>query len=83
MLFQVAIDMAKKLGSGELKPKPRKSNLIEKVMETVTGYDFGKNFLFNKVRGQVMKMTGGLYPAPLRIIEVARTRMDKGEKVRL
>lgn len=80
-LEQVAIETAKKLGSGELTPKPRKPSMMEKGMNILTGYDFGKNFLFNKVRGTVMKASGGLYPAPLRILDVSRTRMDKGEKV--
>ncbi len=82
-LEEVSVQLAKKLGSGELKPAPRKLGLMEKAMNTLVGYKFGKDFLFNKVRGQVMKMSAGLYPAPLRILDIARTRMDKGEKVRL
>ena len=33
-------------------------------------YEFGRNFVFNKAKGTVMKQTKGLYPAPLKIIEV-------------
>lgn len=40
------------------------------VMDLILSYDAGKNFVFNKAKGQVMKMTKGLYPAPLKIIEV-------------
>ena len=34
------------------------------------GYDFGRNFVFNKAKAQVMKASGGHYPAPLKILEV-------------
>lgn len=30
-------------------------------------YEFFRNFVFNKARAQVMKMSGGLYPAPLKV----------------
>ena len=44
-------------------------------------YDMGKNFIFNQVKGQVMKMTGGLYPAPLKIIEVIALGSDLAKLV--
>lgn len=40
-------------------------------MDFVLSYDIGKNFIFNKARSQVMKMSKGLYPAPLKILEVS------------
>ena len=40
--------------------------------------DFVKNKIFDTARKQVMKMTNGLYPAPLKILEVIRTGVDKG-----
>jgi enoyl-CoA hydratase/long-chain 3-hydroxyacyl-CoA dehydrogenase len=39
-------------------------------MNKMMGYDFGKNFVFNKAKAQVMKASGGHYPAPLKILEV-------------
>ncbi|XP_005110023.1 trifunctional enzyme subunit alpha, mitochondrial [Aplysia californica] len=79
-LEQVAVQTARDLAAGRLKRTPRKKGMSDKIMDKLLGYDFGKNFVFNKAKGQVMKMTGGLYPAPLKILEVVRTGLDKGLK---
>jgi enoyl-CoA hydratase/long-chain 3-hydroxyacyl-CoA dehydrogenase len=39
-------------------------------MDFAMGYDFARNMLINQVRGKVMKQTQGMYPAPLKIIDV-------------
>ena len=36
------------------------------------------NIVFKKARETVMKMTNGLYPAPLKIIDVVKTGLQKG-----
>merc|ERR1719187_760119 len=51
-----------------------------KAMNTALQYDLVKDQVFKKARGQVMKMSGGLYPAPLKILDVVRAGLDKGEK---
>lgn len=38
-----------------------------------------KDKIFETARKQVMKSTNGLYPAPLKILDVIRTGVDKGE----
>ena len=43
------------------------------------GVKFVRDKIFDKARGQVMKMTNGLYPSPLKIIEVVKTGLEKGE----
>lgn len=47
-------------------------------MKWALQYDAVKDFVFNKAKGTVMKATYGLYPAPLKILEVVRTGLDKG-----
>ncbi|XP_041358074.1 trifunctional enzyme subunit alpha, mitochondrial-like isoform X2 [Gigantopelta aegis] len=79
-LEDVAIKTAKGLSNGSITKAPRKKGLPEKVMDVLMKYDMGKDYIFKQVKGQVMKMTGGLYPAPLKIIEVARIGIDKGKK---
>lgn len=37
-----------------------------------------RNYIFNQVKGKVMGQTKGLYPAPLRILEVIKTGVEKG-----
>lgn len=79
-LEEVAIKRAKDLASGDLKVNRGPKNLMEKVMGTALQYDFVKDQVFKKAKGTVLKMTGGLYPAPLKILQVIRTGLDKGPK---
>jgi len=79
-LEEVAITTAKKLASGDLKPKRGPKNATEKITKKALQYDFVKDFIFNKAKAGVMKATNGVYPAPLEILKVMRTGLDKGEK---
>lgn len=78
-LEEVAVQSARGLADGTLKKTPKKKGIQDKVMDKVLSYDMGKDFVFNKAKAQVMKMTSGLYPAPLKILEVVRTGLDKGQ----
>uniref|UniRef100_T1GGR3 Enoyl-CoA hydratase n=1 Tax=Megaselia scalaris TaxID=36166 RepID=T1GGR3_MEGSC len=78
-LESVAIQVAKDLSNGKLKVNREKTGLTNKVMEFAFGLDFVKDQVFKKARQQVMKMSNGLYPAPLKILDVIRTSVDKGE----
>lgn len=42
------------------------------------GYDSLREYLFKKTKDTVMKQSYGHYPAPLGIIEVVRTGIEKG-----
>ncbi|KAJ8982061.1 hypothetical protein NQ317_001470, partial [Molorchus minor] len=77
-LETVAIDVAKQLASGKLTPE-RKQSLPDRVLKFLLNYGWVKDQVFKKAKAQVMKMSGGLYPAPLKILEVVRTGADKGE----
>ncbi|XP_050403951.2 trifunctional enzyme subunit alpha, mitochondrial isoform X1 [Patella vulgata] len=79
-LEDVAIQTARGLANGTVKKTPRKLGLQDKIMNTMMQYEMGRNFVFNKAKGQVMKLSGGLYPAPLKILEVARTGIEKGKE---
>ncbi|XP_013070418.2 trifunctional enzyme subunit alpha, mitochondrial-like [Biomphalaria glabrata] len=79
-LEQVAIQTARDLVSGALKKTPKKKALPDKVMDLMLKYDVGRNFVFNKAKTQVMKLSRGLYPAPLKIIEVVKKGVEKGPK---
>lgn len=78
-LEAVAIDVAKQLAAGKLKVD-RKKKLPDKVLQYALQFGWVKDQIFNRARKQVMKLSGGLYPAPLRILDVVRTRLDKGEE---
>lgn len=66
-LEEVAIQTARDIAAGKLKINRAKSGLMDKVMDFALGFDFVKDKVFGKARQQVMKLTGGLYPAPLKV----------------
>lgn len=77
-LENVAIGVAKDLSTGKLKVTREKTGLVAQATEFVMGIDFVKDQIFKKARQQVMKMSGGLYPAPLKILDIVRVGADKG-----
>lgn len=76
-LEETAIKAAKDLASGKLKVDRSKKGMA-KLTEMAFGYEFVRNYVFKKAHEQVMKMSNGLYPAPLKILEVIRTGVEKG-----
>lgn len=70
--------VAKDLANGKLKPDRGPKSLTDKIMSWALTTEFVKNQVFSRAQAQVMKMSGGLYPAPLKILEVIRTGLDKG-----
>jgi len=77
-LEEVAMGVAKGLADGTVKKSSRKKGLMDKVMDFALQYDMGKDMLIKQVKGKVMKMTQGKYPAPLKIIDTVKTTLDKG-----
>lgn len=77
-LEQVAVEIAKQIATGKLKVDRSKKPLTDKVLNFALQYNWVKDQIFGKAKAQVMKMSGGLYPAPLKILEVIRTGIDKG-----
>ena len=77
-LEEIAIKSAKNLATGDLKVNRKPKGLMNKVMDSALQYDKVKDYVFNQAKGKVIKMTNGLYPAPLKILEVVRAGLDKG-----
>lgn len=77
-LETVAVQVARDLASGKMKINRQKSGLVAKLTDFAFGFDFVKDKVFQKARQQVMKLSGGLYPAPLKILDVIRVGADKG-----
>ncbi|KAJ8916200.1 hypothetical protein NQ315_016339 [Exocentrus adspersus] len=78
-LEKVAVDVAKQLAAGKLKTE-RKKSLQDRILKFALQYNWVKDQILGRARKQVMKLSGGLYPAPLKILDVVRTSLDKGEK---
>ncbi|XP_078612366.1 trifunctional enzyme subunit alpha, mitochondrial-like isoform X1 [Branchiostoma floridae x Branchiostoma japonicum] len=78
-LEDVALDVARGLAAGKVSTA-RKQNLQSRLVNWALQYEFVRTRLFGMVKGQVMKQTKGLYPAPLKIIEVVKTGIEKGKE---
>lgn len=80
-LEKVAMQTAQNLASGQLKyPKPT-PNIIQKAMRYALRAEPVRNFFFSRVRQKVLKQTKGLYPAPLKALEVLKSSLAKGPKI--
>ncbi|KAJ8726415.1 hypothetical protein PYW07_001113 [Mythimna separata] len=74
----VAIQIARDIANGKMKVDRSKKGLIQKITASIMQMEAVKNMIFKKAKEQVMKASRGLYPAPLKILEVVRTGVDKG-----
>lgn len=54
-----------------------KTGVVNKLTKFVLDINWVKDKIFGKARQQVMKLSGGLYPAPLKILDVIRVRLFK------
>ncbi|XP_008471263.1 trifunctional enzyme subunit alpha, mitochondrial [Diaphorina citri] len=77
-LEEVAVNTASQLASGKLKINRTKPMIPDKVLDVALKFEFVRNQIFGKAKEKVMKMSGGLYPAPLKILDVVRTGIEKG-----
>ncbi|GAB0094479.1 Enoyl-CoA hydratase [Sergentomyia squamirostris] len=77
-LEKVAVQIAREIASGKLKVDREKKGFVNKAMAFALDIGWVKDKVFGKAKEQVMKQTGGLYPAPLKILDVIRTGVDKG-----
>lgn len=67
-LEEVAVGIARDLAAGKLKVDRSKKSLFDKIFGYALQVNWVRDQIFGKAKKQVMKMTGGLYPAPLRVI---------------
>ena len=71
-LKEAVVKSAKNPASGTLKPNRGPKNLPEKLKGMALQYDLVKDHVFEKAMAQVIIASRGLYPSPLRIMEVIR-----------
>ena len=82
ILLQRARDAARELAAGTLKiDRPGPATLMTRILENTPA----RRLAFNKAREDVLKKTGGHYPAPLKVIEVmqrtATSTLEEGLEV--
>ena len=77
-LEDIAVNKAKDLVKNGL-PKAKKPSFQENLMNKAFSYDFVRNYVFNTAKEKVIGQTKGLYPAPLKILDVIKTGLEKGK----
>ncbi|XP_006162291.2 trifunctional enzyme subunit alpha, mitochondrial [Tupaia chinensis] len=76
-LEEVAVTFAKGLAEKKISPK-REKGLVEKLTSYAMTIPFVRQQVYKKVEEKVRKQTKGLYPAPLKIIDVVKTGLEQG-----
>ncbi|KAH3693590.1 trifunctional enzyme subunit alpha, mitochondrial-like [Dreissena polymorpha] len=79
-LEREAILTAKGLADGTIKKPVRSKKGLNKYIDMFASSRLGNIFWEKGVKDAVMKQTKGKYPAPLRIIEVAKTGAQQGPR---
>ncbi|XP_069706745.1 trifunctional enzyme subunit alpha, mitochondrial [Phaenicophaeus curvirostris] len=79
-LEEVAIGFARGLANKTVSAK-RSKGLIQKITDYAMALPFVRQQVYKTVESKVQKQTKGLYPAPLKIIEVVKTGLDQGRDV--
>lgn len=69
-LERVSIQVAQELAAGKLKVERGPKILMDKVLNFALQYNWVRDKIFDQARGKIMKMSGGLYPAPLKVINL-------------
>eukprot|EP00731_Ephydatia_muelleri_P031720 Em0023g227a len=80
-LEEVAIRTASGLASGAVPPPSREykwTNLRGIKFHLTTNQKYVREYVLKQARGMVMKQTNGLYPAPLKILEVMQKGIVEG-----
>jgi 3-hydroxyacyl-CoA dehydrogenase / enoyl-CoA hydratase / 3-hydroxybutyryl-CoA epimerase len=80
ILVDVAVEHALALAAGGGRPpvSPRRSPRETVTRAALEGNPLGRRLLFAEARKQLLKRSGGHYPAPERALEVVREGLDKG-----
>ncbi|RXG73559.1 Trifunctional enzyme subunit alpha, mitochondrial [Armadillidium vulgare] len=77
-LEDISVQIAQRLANGDLKVNRNPKDLFTKVFNLALTNKYVKDYVFNQAKSKVLKQTNGLYPAPLKILEVVRKGLDEG-----
>ncbi|OXB53885.1 hypothetical protein ASZ78_008490, partial [Callipepla squamata] len=76
-LEEVAVGFARGLANKTVSAK-RSKGLVQKITDYAMALPFVRQQVYKTVESKVQKQTKGLYPAPLKIIEVVKAGLDQG-----
>jgi 3-hydroxyacyl-CoA dehydrogenase/enoyl-CoA hydratase/3-hydroxybutyryl-CoA epimerase len=77
ILIDLAVDRARGLAEGRIKPARRSSGASDILL---AGNPLGRSVVFRKARESVLEKTHGHYPAPLAALDAIRAGYDRGFK---
>lgn len=80
-LEEVALSSARNLANGQLKPSSARRSIPQSIVQQLLTFDWFRKQFFTQSRKKVMKLTHGLYPAPLKILDVFEQSIAKGPRV--
>ncbi|XP_037749657.1 trifunctional enzyme subunit alpha, mitochondrial isoform X1 [Chelonia mydas] len=78
-LEEVAIGFARGLADKTVSPK-REKGLVQKLTDYALSVPFVRQQIYKTVEKRVQQQTKGLYPSPLKIIEVVKTGLEQGNE---
>lgn len=70
-LEEVSVAIAKDIASGKLKVNRKKKPLTQTLLDFGLTFNWVRNLVFGQAKKQVLKLSGGFYPAPLRVSTVS------------
>ncbi|XP_030643088.1 hydroxyacyl-CoA dehydrogenase trifunctional multienzyme complex subunit alpha b [Chanos chanos] len=76
-LEEIAVDCARGIVNKKI-PLTKEKSLMQKIQDYVMSFEFVRQQIYNTVQKKVMKMSKGLYPAPLKIIESVKAGVEQG-----
>ncbi|NXM76017.1 ECHA enzyme, partial [Serilophus lunatus] len=76
-LEEVAVGFARGLANKTVSAR-RSKGLMQRLTDYAMALPFVRQQVYKTVESKVQKQTKGLYPAPLKIIEVVKTGLDQG-----
>lgn len=75
-LEDVACMRAAQLADGKIKINRKRPLMEDLTRKAIVHIPPARDFVFNKAKDTVMKMTNGLYPSPLKILEVVKAGIE-------
>lgn len=75
-LEEVAIQIARDLADGKLKINRKRPFVEDLTRKVITNVGPAREYVFKKAREDVMKLTNGLYPSPLKILDVVKASIE-------
>ena len=80
ILIETAVKAADRLARDGKPPRKRMPGLQAALLDRTT---LGRRLVYRTARAQVLKKTGGHYPAPLRALDVVRIGLERGKEAGL